>query len=241
MAVTKRTLAIDLVNPLHYIPLGRIIGFVAMETHILLNQLWGSGVFLWLESPRVCLYFGFITSSQLFNPIFSDPHPLVRLCSLYFCSLVYLSPWQLCFLHCCHCSPTLHRTDFILPVNLPVGSPWPLLLCRRKKSLLLSVTQSFRAFFSRTSSGFNHISSNRERSTERNPSAASACVAGLCETSSGCPPALERPDRCLQRRVFGFVHDYPAQPTAESFGLPWLVRCLTPDMQQLYTQYEDRL
>lgn len=40
---------------------------------------------------------------------------------------------------------------------LPVGSPWPLLLCSRKKSLLLSVTHSFRAFFSRTSSGFSHI------------------------------------------------------------------------------------
>lgn len=46
---------------------------------------------------------------------------------------------------------------FILPVILPVGSPWPLLLCSRKKSLLLSVTHSFRAFFSRTSSGFSHI------------------------------------------------------------------------------------
>lgn len=45
----------------------------------------------------------------------------------------------------------------LLPVILPVGSPWPLLLCSRKKSLLLSVTHSFRAFFSRTSSGFSHI------------------------------------------------------------------------------------
>ncbi|TNN47696.1 hypothetical protein EYF80_042106 [Liparis tanakae] len=44
-----------------------------------------------------------------------------------------------------------------LPVIRPAGSPWPLLLCRRKKSLLLAVTQSFSAFFSRTSSGFSHM------------------------------------------------------------------------------------
>lgn len=69
---------------------------------------------------------------------------------------------------------------------LPVGSPWPLLLCRRKKSLLLSVTQSFRAFFSRTSSGFSHIIV-QQGGDRRKPSVASVLSAGVCKVSCARP------------------------------------------------------
>lgn len=115
-------------------------------------------------------------------------------------------------------------SPFPLPVNLPVDSPWPLLLCRRKKSLLLSVTQSFRAFLRRTSSGFSHISSKREGPAERNPKDVSFLAAGAPTTCLGdCPQALERPDRSSQQRGNGFLHDPPAPPTAAGFGLPRLV------------------
>lgn len=76
-------------------------------------------------------------------------------------------------------------SPFSLPVNLPVDSPWPLLLCRRKKSLLLSVTQSFRAFFRTTSSGLSHISSQREGPAHRDPYAMSVLAAGGSENHSG--------------------------------------------------------
>lgn len=115
-------------------------------------------------------------------------------------------------------------SPFPLPVNLPVDSPWPLLLCRRKKSLLLSVTQSFRAFLRRTSSGFSHISSKREGPAERNPKDVSLLAAGAPTTCLGdCPPALERPGRSSQQRGNWFLHDPPAPPTAAGFGLPRLV------------------
>lgn len=68
-----------------------------------------------------------------------------------------------------------------------MGSPWPLLLCRRKKSLLLSVTQSFRAFFSRTSSGFSHIIV-QQGGDRRKPSVASVLSAG-----GGCKVSCARP------------------------------------------------
>lgn len=116
-------------------------------------------------------------------------------------------------------------SPFPLPVNLPVDSPWPLLLCRRKKSLLLSVTQSFRAFLRRTSSGFSHISSKREGPAERDPKDNDTFLAAGAPTTylGGCPQVLERPDRTSQQRGNWFLHDPPAPPTAAGFGLPRLV------------------
>lgn len=97
---------------------------------------------------------------------------------------------------------------------LPVGSPWPLLLCRRKKSLLLSVTHSFRAFFSRTSSGFSHISSSGEGPGRgealRRLGLRGECFFGGVFFSPTCPPARE----FLHPRVLVFVHVYPRAPTA---------------------------
>lgn len=114
--------------------------------------------------------------------------------------------------------------SFPLPVNLPVDSPWPLLLCKRKKSLLLSVTQSFRAFLRRTSSGFSHISSKREGPAGRNPKDVSFLAAGAPTSCLGDgPQALERPGRASQQQGNWFLHDPPAPPTAAGFGLPRLV------------------
>ncbi|KAK9537192.1 hypothetical protein VZT92_004828 [Zoarces viviparus] len=81
----------------------------------------------------------------------------------------------------------------------PVGSPWPLLLCRRKKSLLLSVTQSFRAFFSRTSSGFSHMFSFQQGVELEEcppPSRSSAAVKFLPRPSRGSG-AARRCYRCV--------------------------------------------
>lgn len=95
----------------------------------------------------------------------------VHACTCFICHTPVLLPvplpvcvclcWQhgLPFVWCCCSSSWLF---YCLPVILLLDSPWPLLLCSRKKSLLLSVTQSFSTFLSRTSSGFSHISSNRE-------------------------------------------------------------------------------
>lgn len=113
---------------------------------------------------------------------------------------------------------------FPVPVNLPVDSPWPRLLCRIKKSLLLSVTQSFRAFLRRTSSGFSHISSRREGPAERNPKDVSFLAAGAPRGClRDCSQALGRPDRSSQRQGNGCLHDPHAPPTAAGFGLPRLV------------------
>lgn len=160
-------------------------------------------------------------------------------CFCYFCCwLVILTAGFLWLLQCCQCLPVVLPVVgyclsvwprlcvlfllccFSLPVILPVGSPWPLLLCRRKKSLLLTVTQSFRAFFSRTSSGFSHISSSREGPEEalRRYGLCSVDIQSFLRLSSGSGA----PWSILHRRVFGFIHDhilYPALPTAAGFRL----------------------
>lgn len=96
-------------------------------------------------------------SLSMLVPVLSATHP----CFYLSLSLCVCLCWQhgLPFVWCCCSSSWLF---YCLPVILLLDSPWPLLLCSRKKSLLLSVTQSFSTFLSRTSSGFSHISSNRE-------------------------------------------------------------------------------
>lgn len=132
-----------------------------------------------------------------------------------------------------------------LPVILLVASPWPLLLCRTKKSLLLSVTQSFRAFFSRTSSGFSHIFFFLPAVGGREGPAAALCT---CRAVEASPPVLlrvpGRPGRLYSGGFSGFsMLIRPPFPEA-GFGLPLHVRCLeenASDLQQLNTPHKDRL
>lgn len=137
----------------------------------------------------------------------------------------------------------------LLPVILPVDSPWPRLLCSRKKSLLLSVTQSFRAFFNRTSSGFSHIivgpaevgagGVSPSQLPRRWESVILVVSVFVSAGSSGSGAARS----LLQRR-----HVDPALPTAAGLRahththfLAQSVRPLTPDLQQLYTLCKDPL
>lgn len=112
-------------------------------------------------------------------------------------------------------------SPFSLPVNLPVDSPWPLLLCRRKKSLLLSVTQSFRAFLRRTSSGFSHISSKRE-GREESQRCVVPCSWGSENLSASLSSGSGAAWSILAAVAYWFLHDSPAPPTAAGLGLPRL-------------------
>ncbi|MEQ2238632.1 hypothetical protein ILYODFUR_035175 [Ilyodon furcidens] len=105
-----------------------------------------------------CYYpwYTYETSSFIVSYLLPSGLPSVKLLPTSQGSLPCVSP-------CCY---MVLLMGLCLPVILFVDSPWPLLFCSRKKSLLLTVTQSFRAFFSRTSSGFSHISSSGEDSDE---------------------------------------------------------------------------
>lgn len=168
---------------------------------------------------------------QSWIPTFGTPPAPPDSC-LPHCFPVALSPGRVASpLVICSCSGC-----FSLPVILPVVSPWPLRLCRRKKSLLLSVTQSFRAFFSRTSSGFSHISSNREGpyGSLRRLGPRGAVMRAFLSLSSASGAA----GSILQPRGYRVFHDYPALPTAAGFALPRPVFSLTPHVQQLYTPWK---